>query len=222
MLLLFGILSPARLQAFDGQKPTFVQGMVGAAQFSEQDLTFAETTGDGSTTSDNDLSKMPYFGITFQYPFHGERRQIGLDGSLLFGWRTRDRSVLAADNQVTIKLKSSLWLGDLSLGLYAKQDLGERWRFYIAAGPAMLFGDYSADSDEEDLTAGTAISARHTATEFGFGGYLRGGFDYRYSGDSHVGICVRGLTTNLEFEEAPEASSGLNGVQFFLTFARHF
>ena len=40
--MLAGCLCPAQLFALDTPTPTFVQAMVGAAQFSEDDLTFSE------------------------------------------------------------------------------------------------------------------------------------------------------------------------------------
>lgn len=221
--LLVDSFTPVQLFAFETQTPTFVQAMVGAAQFSEDDLTFTETsTTDNSTSSNSDLSNMPYLGMAFQYPFQGENTQIGLDGSVLFGWRSKDTRVLAGNGQVAISIDSSLWLGDLSLGLFVKHTFNNRWRTYAAAGPAMLFGSYSGDTDEEDIQTGTSEAINKSDSVFGVGGYVRGGFDYLFDDNAYIGVCVRGLKTNIDFDSAPEASSGLSGVQGFVTFSRHF
>jgi len=216
--VLIGCFSPSPLFAFDARTPTFVQGLVGAAQFSSDDLTFAET----STTDGKDLSNMPYIGMAFQYPFHGENTQIGLDGSFLFGWRSKDTRIVGVNNQITINIDSSLWLGDFSAGLFVKHTFNDRWRTYVAAGPAIMFGEYSEDTADEDPQTGTAENFDTTDSAFGVGVYARGGFDYRFGYNAYVGICVRGLKTNMEFDGAPEASSGLSGIQGFLTFSRHF
>jgi hypothetical protein len=219
--LLIGLV-PAQLFAFDAQAPTFVQGLLGAAQYSEDDLTFTEVGSDGITTSENDLSNMPYFGLAFQQPFRGKNTQIGLDGSAFLGWRVKDRRVVAGDNQIAITVDSSLWLFDLSIGIYVKHTFKERWRVYAAAGPALIFGEYSDDTDEDDLVSNTTITTSRSESEFGSGGYARAGFDYRYADNAYLGICVRGISTNLEFSGAPEASSGLSGTQVLVSFSRHF
>lgn len=223
VVMLAGCLFPAQPFALDTPTPTFVQAMVGAAQFSEDDLTFSEiSTTDGTVTSDNDLSNMPYLGMAFQYPFHGENTQVGLDGSFLFGWRSKDTTVRGGSGQIAISVDSSLWLADLSVGLFVKHTFFNRWRTYAAAGPAVVFGEYSEDTDEEDSTNEINEKNDNSDSEFGVGAYARVGFDYLFGPNAYVGVCVRGLKTNIEFDSAPEASSSLSGVQGFLTFSRHF
>ena len=221
--ILAGSLAPGQLFAFDTQTPTFVQALVGAAQFAEDDLTFTETSATGgATTSGNDLSTMPYLGMAFQYPFHDENTQIGLDGSALFGWRSKDTRIVGGNGQLAISIDSSLWLGDLGLGLFVKHTFYDRWRVYAAAGPAVVFGAYSEDTNEEDSQTGADQATKQSDSVFGVGGYARGGFDYMFDNNAYVGICVRGIKTNIEFDGAPQASSGLGGVQGFVTFSRHF
>lgn len=223
VVMLAGCLCPAQLFALDTPTPTFVQAMVGAAQFSEDDLTFSETsTTDGTVTSDNDLSTMPYLGMAFQYPFHGEKTQVGLDGSFLFGWRSKNTKVRGGSGQIAISIDSSLWLADLSMGLFVKHTFFNRWRTYAAVGPAVVFGEYSEDTDEEDSNNETNEKNDNSDSEFGVGAYARGGFDYLFGQNAYVGVCVRGLKTNIAFDSAPDASSSLSGVQGFLTFSRHF
>ena len=224
--LLFAIamscFTPDSLCAADRPAPTFVQALVGAAQFSEDDLTFAETSVIDGTTNKNDLSSMPYIGMTFQHPLGGESTQFGLDGSFLFGWRSGDTRVRAGNGQIAISIDSSLWLADLSVGVYVTHTFSDRWRLYAAAGPAVVFGDYSEDTDEEDYQSGDHTLSNRSDSEFGIGAYVRGGFDYLFAPNAYVGVCVRGLKTNLEFDSAPEASSSLSGVQGFLSFSRYF
>ena len=223
VVMLAGCLCPNQPFALDAPTPTFVQAMVGAAQFSEDDLTFSEiSTTDGTVTSDNDLSTMPYLGMAFQYPFHGENTQVGLDGGFMFGWRSKDTKVRGGSGQIAISIDSSLWLADLSVGLFVKHTFFNRWRTYVAVGPAIVFGDYSEDTDEEDSNNETNQKNNNSDSEFGFGAYARGGFDYLFGPNAYVGACVRGLKTNIAFDSAPDASSSLSGVQGFLTFSRHF
>lgn len=220
--LLVCFFSPCHLFAYEAAPRTFVHAMVGAAQFSEDDLTFTETSASDGTTSDNDLSNMPYLGIAFQYPFKGELTQIGLDGSLLFGWRSKDAKVVGGSGKVAVSIDSSLWLADLSAGVFVKHSVNDHWRLYVAAGPAIVFGEYSEDSDEEDLDTATIEKSSSSDSAFGAGFYGRAGVDYQFAPNAYVGVCVRGIKTSLEFDDAPEASSGLSGAQAFVTFSRNF
>ena len=223
VVILTGCLFPAQLFALDTPTPTFVQALVGAAQFSEDDLTFSETsTTDGTVSSDSDLSTMPYLGMAFQYPFYGENTQVGLDGSFLFGWRSKDTKARGGSGQIAISIDSSLWLADLSVGLFVKRTFLNRWRTYAAVGPAVVFGEYSEDTEDEDSRIETNEKNDNNNSEFGVGAYARGGFDYLFGPNAYIGVCVRGLKTNIEFDGAPNASSSLSGVQGFLTFSRHF
>jgi len=214
--------TPDSLCAADRPAPTFVQALVGAAQFSEDDLTFAEISAIDGSTGKNDLSSMPYVGMTFQHPFGGENTQFGIDGSVLFGWRSENIRVRASNSQIAISIDSSLWLADLSVGAYVTHTFNDRWRLYAAAGPAVVFGDYSEDTDEENNQSGDHTLSNRSDSEFGVGAYVRGGFDYLFAPNAYIGLCVRGLKTNIEFDSAPEASSSLSGVQGFLSFSRFF
>ena len=220
--LLLVLAVPGQLLAFEHKVPVFVQAMVGAAQFNEDDLTFTETASDGTEASGNDLSNMPYLGMSFQFPFRGKETQIGLDSSLLFGWRTRKRSSVISDGDMIVRLDSSFWIGDLSLGLFVKRTYADRWSLYAAAGPVMAFGEHSYDVDEEELDTGSRTQVTRSESEFGVGGYARVGFDYRFGTNSYIGVCLRGLATNMKFDGAPRSSSSLGGVQGFVTFSRYF
>ena len=221
--ILISGFAPSSLFAADNTFPTFVQGMVGVAQFSEDDLTFTETSAVDGTTSHNDLSQMPYVGLAFQRPFRGDAiTQLGLDGGILFGWRAKNTRAVAGNGQIAVSIDSSLLLVDLSVGLFIKHSINERWRLYAAAGPAVVFGDYSDDTDEEILATAAVTTSSNSFSEFGAGFYGRAGFDYQFSPNAYVGVCVRGIKSSLEFDDAPGASSGLSGAQGFLTFSRDF
>ncbi|MDH3998507.1 MAG: hypothetical protein OET90_06670, partial [Desulfuromonadales bacterium] len=184
---------------------------------------FAGTSSeDDSATGYNDLSEMPYFGLAFQHYFHGTDSAFGLDGGVLLGLKARDTRAVGGSGQIAIAVDSELWLVDLSIGVFAEHTLAERWRFYIAAGPTIILGDYSEDIEEEHFATHEITTSKDSDSQFSMGGYARAGVDYNFGYDSWIGLCVRGVKTNLEFDDAPNASSGLSGGQAFITFSRHF
>lgn len=202
---------------------SYLQGLVGAARFDADSLTFPVPSAD--VADEEDLSSMPYVGLVGQHFFAGEATRIGVEAGALFGWRSRDTTVLLSQNQTIVKIDTSFWLLDLSAGVCLNQRLGRRWRLYLGAGPAMVFAEYEEDGrvkegDAADPDTAAAVEGE-SVSEFGIGAYGRAGLEYEYYPTSSIGVSVRGLATNLEFDNAVDAAQ-VNGVQGFLTFTRHF
>lgn len=223
MALLASLLTAAAAAAQQDPQLSYLQGLVGAAAFDEDQLTFVETAADDPTAPGNDLSSMPYLGIAGQYALAGTYNQVGIDASLLFGWRSASTSVVAGNNQVRVEIDSELWLVDVAIGLYAQTLLGERWRLYGAVGPLLLFGEYSDDTEQQDLSVEPVTASRtsRSESEFGVGGYARLGLEYRMTRSALIGVAVRGITTGLEFDQTVD-SGGLTGIQGFVTFTRAY
>jgi hypothetical protein len=218
------LMGPAASMAADEIPPTYVQVFIGAAQFNEDRMTFQKAADDDpGTVTTNDLSTMPYLGIGGQYAFADAESHIGLDATLLFGWRSHNSSVTAGNGQAYIYLDTELWMLDLAMGLYAQTILGDHWRIYAAAGPLMLFAGYTEDARQEDLEASPTETSKdsNTDSEFGIGGYARVGLEYQLQNGAFMGVCVRGVKTNLEFNDTID-DGGLDGVQGFLTYSQPF
>ena len=219
--LFLSVVSPSAAQAADGY---ILQGLVGAGTFDSDSLTFRLTPEESG--EEEDLSSMPFLGFIGQHLFAGDRSQLGVEGGILFGWRSRSTSAVIGSNQARVRIESSFWLLDLSAGVCLNQRFGQRWRLYLAAGPAMVFGEYdeddyssAAEGDVEPTVGDTAGGG--SESEFGVGGYARVGLEYEFAPQSLVGFSVRGLATNMEFDNTVD-SSKVNGVQAFVTFTRNF
>lgn len=224
LCIMVTLSTAAAATADAGLRLAYFQGLVGAAGFDEDQLSFAESTAsDPNADPANDLSTMPYLGIAGQFPLDRAETHLGIDASLLVGWRADETSIAAGNGQARVEIDSDLWLVDLAIGLYAQTMLGERWRLYCAAGPMLLFGEYSDDTTKADQTVTPATEAKDSNSDgaFGVGGYAKLGLEYRFSADALMGIAVRGIATNLEFDQAVE-SGELTGIQGFVTFTRAY
>jgi hypothetical protein len=217
------LLMASRLEAADDIPPTYLQAFLGAAQFDNDSVTFLKSSADDSTKeTSNDLSTMPYLGIGGQYAFSDASSHIGLDATLLIGWRSRSSSIAAANGQARISLDAELWLLDLATGFYAQTILGQRWRIYGAAGPLMLFGQYSEDTEEDNEDSSSeAVKDSSTDSGFGVGGYARVGLEYRLANGSFMGLCGRGIKTDMSFDSSID-NGNLNGFQGFITYSQPF
>jgi Outer membrane protein beta-barrel domain len=220
-LLLWGnLLAPSLAIAADDFSTVHLQGYVGASSFDEDALTFYQASeADPNTVSTTDLSSMPYLGFSVQYALSPKPTHVGIDTSLLFGWRSDDSSVFIGDGQARVKIDAELWVLDLAVGVYAQTVLGERWRLYGAVGPMLLFGEYSDDTEEEDPSATPITEQKESSSDsaFGYGGYAKLGVEYALSRDDYIGIAVRAITTTLEFDNALD-DDGLSAFQGFATF----
>lgn len=215
------VVLPARA---DEPRLAYLQGLVGAAGFDRGRLSFAENApGEPDAVSTNDLSTMPCLGVAGQFALADVSDQVGIDASLLVGWRSRRTSLVAGGGQARVDIDAQLWLADLAVGLYAQTLLDRRWRLYGAAGPLLLFGEYSDDTRQEDAGVAPPVESKRSSSEsaFGVGGYARFGVEYRIAADAFLGVMARGIATNLRFDRAAEAGD-LTGVQGFVTFTRAY
>jgi hypothetical protein len=218
------VLMAGDVTAADDFPPTYVQAFVGAAEFDEEQMTFTEgSSNDVDGDSANDLSTMPFLGFGGQYAFSGQDTHFGLDGTVLFGWRSHDSSIAAGNGQARVNLDTSLWLVDLAMGIYGQTIFADNWRLYLAAGPMMLFGEYEEEIDDDDTEGVPTDTSEESYSDsvFGVGGYARVGLEYRLANAAFLGFCVRGIATNLEFDSSLD-DGGLNGVQGFLTYSQPF
>jgi hypothetical protein len=168
---------------------------------------------------------MPYVGLFGQHFLAGESTRLGFEGGALLGWRSSDSTILLSQSQAVVKIDTSFWILDLSAGVCLNQKLGSRWRLYLGAGPAMVFAEYEEDGKVKtgDAAAPDTVAAvgGESVSEFGIGVYGRAGLEFEYYPTASIGISVRGLATDMEFDNAV-GSSEVNGVQGFITFTRHF
>lgn len=105
--------------------------------------------------------------------------------------------------------------------------LGFSAQFALSPGPthvgidsSLLFGEYSDDTEEEEnlsVTPGSEQKESNSDSAFGFGGYAKLRVEYALSRDNYIEVAVRGVMTNLEFDQALE-DGDLSGLQGFVTF----
>ena len=201
--------------------PTAIQALFGAAIFNDDSLTFREeSTGDPGVQKETDLSQMPMLGFAAQYALAGQNSQAGFEGGILFGWRSRSTSLYSNLEQTSVRIETSLWLLDLSMGIYASHVMAKRWRLSAGAGPLLLFAAYNGEKEETNALAETATTDT-SENAFGLGGYARAAIEYRLPDGAFMGIGVRGVASNLEFENTVD-TAGVEGVQGFISYTRPF
>jgi hypothetical protein len=182
-----------------------IQALLGGVVY--DDLVF--TTGDGTSEATTDMSTLPQLGGAWGTLPKGEKLQFGLEASFLLGFKFDDVTTYNGTHAVYVDVSSSLWLFDISGGVYANLPLGSKLRLYAAAGPLMMLGIYSSDSDYGNISV--------SETAYGFGAYARTGLELRVHNGGYLGAGVRGNWSNIDFSDVGGASE-ISGAAAFITY----
>lgn len=189
---------------------TAIQALIGAAEFRNLDHQREDPSDPGSTVS-ADLTTMPVIGFAGQYALGGKRVEFGLDGGLLYSWKSDSQYVSTGTGTGVLLIDRSMKVADLFFGGYASAILGDSFRLYGGVGPSMMWGD----ADYRDETGGDSGSA------FGVGYYVRGGAEFRLADRSFLGFGARWVDTRLDFG-GQIGTVDAEGIQGFLTFTQGF
>ena len=213
-LVLYLSWTPA-LAADDSTEDIFVQAMLGATHYSNLSFEHQSIT-DPSVDAESEISLMPTLGICGGMSLLKEPATLGLEGGVLFGWRSDSVTAVGHGGTIRVNIDNELYLLDLFLGPYVSANLGQRWRIYAGAGPLMMVGQYDKRSDEQ-VSESEPIREDKTSMAFGGGLYARTGIEFKFEDGSYMGLCVRGFKSKLDFEDVPE-DIDVKGLQFLITF----
>ena len=199
-----------------------VQGIVGATQIDEDEITFSDIDelegllGDGA-----ELPTLFTMGAAGQQTIWGGEGATlaGLDYGGLFSFGGDDRDVRAHNGTAIINVDSSLMLLDLFFGLFVSQDIGGRVNLYGACGPLVMVGRITGDFVEREIEEETDWELDESETAIGVGGYVRAGIEIHGKGSGSFGLGVRGFTSTLDFDDTL-GEVEFQGVQGFITYTK--
>jgi hypothetical protein len=223
MVLLIGQTSAYGNELTENWGESFsIQAIVGVVQFEGDDLKFDETsTIDPTLYAETDLSGMPVIGGIWQKPLRGEKNVLGFEGGILFSWKSDDVSVRGAGGRAVVRIDNSIFLLDLSAGLYVHSILANRIRLYAAGGPVLMFVSYDVDFEDEDTSTTVIIREDESVSEFGVGGYVRAGVEIGVIGNGLLGIGVRGVYAKVDLDDV-DAELEMKSGSVFATFTVGF
>jgi hypothetical protein len=190
-----------------------VQALLGAMKF--DDLEFEVEDGQ---KEEADLSTIPQLGGAWGTLPKGDRFQYGLECSFLMGFRVKDLEYLVINSGLRAEVSVSLWTFDLAGGPYASLflDKGKKVRLYGGAGPLMMYADYNSDKDLSDDTTDD-----EDESAFGVGVYARAGLEIRMYKYGMLGMGVRSIYADIDFNEV-KGTSDVRGIAAFVTFTAGF
>jgi len=146
--------------------------------------------------------------------------QAGFEGGLLFNWWT-DSQAAIVNNNIYISIDSNAVIADLFYGGYVSAEFGKWSRIYLGAGPLLMYGYYKEKTEDNDDSISQYISNSNSDHDLTFGFYGRAGIDFKMFEDSMIGVCVRGTSAKLSFDE-PVGKVDVSSIQTMLTFSMFF
>lgn len=177
-----------------------MQGFFGISEMSTVDV-------GGTVDGDNgDLDQMPVIGGGGQWKLGGDRIDVGLEGMLSFAGRANAEAFVAGGGGAAIAVDVDMLVFDLYGGPFVSKFVGNKLRFYGAAGPMMQFIEY-------DQT-GSSLDA--DGEGFGSGWYARAGFEFALPSRSFVGMGVRWSDTSVDLGNAL-GDLEMDGLQVFVS-----
>ncbi len=186
--------------AMEPFRATEVQGLIGATFWDEDEMTFQQAGG--GVVAESDLSRMPTLGGVWNGGLAEAGSGLGWEIGGLVSWVTDDANVASVNGVGVVAIDTSLVVIDLFLGLRLDALFDEdRLRVYASAGPALMFGLADDERSEILATGSRTIIIDDSESSFGVGGYARAGIEYRFGLFDSVGVQVRGVRSELDFDE---------------------
>ncbi|MEM7307172.1 MAG: hypothetical protein AAF682_10905 [Planctomycetota bacterium] len=189
-----------------------VQTLIGVSLLEDGDLLFEDVSTDEPTAlAEADYSVLPSIGVSGMQPITEGAPHLGLEGSLIFSWWVEEADVfLPGGGTVEVDVDTALWLTELSIGPYISTSMERNIRLYAGAGASAQFGYAQFDTDDEEVDGDDS--------SFGLGGYARAGVELRLGDGSLLGLGLRSVHADLDFDRGlPDVD--LDALQVFLTYS---
>ena len=188
-------------------------------------------TGDWADISDNgvdvDFSSLPSGGVEGEYVYGRGWVHWGLNPGGSISWKNDDTNFsgsLTNENggRLRVDLDNSLFLIELHLGAYVRGRVSDRITTYAAAGPMVMYGsheveDESVNGTPQPIADGTVVINESDSSDINVGYYARVGIDFEINDRQQLGLGVRYLSTELDFDKTV-GKLDIKGPQYVLTF----
>ena len=224
-LMALALAGQTQAETADQEKfPPLVQAFFGSLMLDDQSGNWDDLDGEDIDVSFP--SALPSGGIEAEYTYYvTDLLKWGLNSGGSIGWKNSDTRIsgtIGGDSGANIRfeLDNSLFLGELHLGGFLRGYIGPNVSLYAAAGPMIMYGQHRVENEDIVSPAGeNDINIDDDkASSFAFGFYGRTGIDFQYSPGHSVGLGVRYMAAEMDFDETV-GSLDLRGPQFVLTYS---
>ncbi len=220
--LLTSLLSLPATTAEEDSGP-LMQAFFGSLQLDDQVAGWDEFNGE--PVSVEFPSSLPSGGVEAEYRYGGSQAvDWGINSGGSIGWKSGDTRISGGFTDGTggfirFDFDNSLFVGELHIGAFLRAHLGERVSMYASAGPLVMYGQHEIEDEEVVAPDGENVDpGSDSDSAFGFGYYGRVGIDFQYSPGQHLGLGVRYLSAELDFDKTV-GEIDIEGPQFVISYS---
>ncbi|MEZ5502709.1 MAG: outer membrane beta-barrel protein [Halioglobus sp.] len=221
--LLAALPAMPALAAPAGEQGPLLQVFLGVLELDDQTGQWEDISGD---TVDVDFSSLPAGGLEVEYTLGRGWLYWGLNPGVSVAWKNDDTNISGTLTEETggtlrVSLDNSLLLVDLHLGGYVRGRLNDRVTTYVAAGPMVMYGSHDVKNQSVEGSPqpadGTVNVPDTSSSDTNLGYYARAGLDFEISDRNHLGLGVRYLSAELDFDKTV-GKLDIKGPEYVLTF----
>ena len=214
--------------AVDQQAP-LIQVFLGVLELDDQTGKWQEISDD---KVDVDFSSLPSGGIEAEYSYYQGWVHWGINPGGSIAWKSDDTNFsggFTGENGTTVRvdIDNSLFLFELHLGGYVRGRLTDRITTYAAAGPMVMYGSHEVEDERaEELPSGTPADGdlnldNNDSNDINIGYYGRAGVDFEIQGNQQLGLGIRYMSTELDFDKTI-GKLDIKGPQYVFTYTARF
>jgi hypothetical protein len=210
-----------QVQDTGAYQESLVQVMLGAVRYSNLNLDYQyQSPNDENLEATSSFTWMPQLGISGAIPIVKKPTSFGIEGGVLFSWKSESVTAYGRNNTINIHIDNQLYLLDLFIGPYLSAELGKKVRVYGGLGPLLMYGQNNNDQTDEEINSSGTVQTTNdkNSSAFGPGLYARTGIEFRLKNNSWMGVGVRGFMSRLNFDNVQETTD-INGIQLMLTYS---
>ena len=213
--------------AEDEEHPRFMQVFLGSLQLNDQSGRW--TNGFDEPVDLEFPSSLPSGGMEGEYVYGEGYVHWGINPGGSIAWKNDDTRISGGFTDETgavirVDLDNSFFLGELHLGAFVRARLGSKLTAYAAAGPMIMYGSHEVedgDIPEVSPSNGTVVIENSDESDFGFGAYARAGIDYRIKGQQRIGLGIRYMYAELDFNRTV-GKVDIEGPQYVFAYTMPF
>ena len=206
------------------EQAPLMQAFIGSLKLDDQTAEWDEL---GEVELDVEFpSSLPSGGVEAEYAYGGETLKWGINSGGSIAWKNSDTRISGGfsgdtGGVVRIELDNSLFIGELHLGGFVRSHLGDRISIYAAAGPMIMYGKHKVE--DEDVVSptpdasGQIVITSSDESDFSVGVYGRAGIDFQYSAGQFIGLGVRYMKAEMDFDKTI-GKLDLEGPQVVFTY----
>lgn len=212
----------------DIERP-LIQVFLGVLELDDQNGQWEDISDSGV---DVDFSSLPSGGIETEFAFGRDWVHWGINAGGSVAWKSDDTNFSGGFTEETggvlrVDVDNSLFLFELHLGGYVRGRLADRVTTYAAAGPMVMYGRHEVEDERaEQLPAGDPVDdvpdiKDSDSDDVNIGYYARAGVDFEIGKNQHMGLGLRYMSTELDFDKTV-GKIDIEGPQYVFTYTARF